>query len=79
MRDFSITRNKGEFYNVNVVDSYGRKYQNWFETSHESNEYVEWVWKNEDWFANVNNNKLLSRAIDKCKEIDKSNNITRIM
>ena len=79
MRDFSITRNKGEFYNVNVVDSYGRKYQNWFETSHESNEYVEWVWKNEDWFANVNNNELLSRAIEECKEIDKSNNLRKIM
>jgi len=79
MRDFSITKNKGEFYNVNVVDSYGRKYQNWFETSHESNEYVEWVWKNEDWFANVNNNELLSRAIEGCKEIDKSNNLRKIM
>jgi len=79
MRDFSITKNKGEFYNVNVVDSYGRKYQNWFETSHESNEYVEWVWKNEDWFANVNNNELLSRAIEECKEIDKSNNLRKIM
>ena len=30
MRDFSITRKKGELYDVRVVDSYGKKYQNYF-------------------------------------------------
>jgi len=31
MRDYSITRNKGEWYDARVIDSYGNKYQNYFE------------------------------------------------
>ena len=79
MRDFSITKNKGKLYNTKVTDSYGRKYQNYFETASEANDWVYYIWSKEDWFANVDNNKLLSRAIDECKEIDKSNNLRKIM
>ena len=32
MRDYKITRNEGELYEVKVVDSYGKKYKNWFDT-----------------------------------------------
>ena len=40
MRDYKITRNKGEWYNTIVTDSYGKKYQNYFETAHEASEWV---------------------------------------
>ena len=44
MRDFSITRNKGEWYDARVVDSYGNKYQNYFEHAHEASEWVYYIW-----------------------------------
>ena len=31
MRDFKITKKKGEWYNAEVTDSYGNEYQNWYE------------------------------------------------
>ena len=31
MRNYKITRDKGEWYNVEVTDSYGNDYQNYFE------------------------------------------------
>ncbi len=36
MRDFNITRNKGEWYYAVVTDSYGNKYDNHFEHAHEA-------------------------------------------
>ena len=77
MRDFSITRNKGEMYNAQVTDSYGNKYQNYFESAHEANEWIYHVWENEDWFNSTNSQELLSRAIQNCVELDKNNNNLR--
>jgi hypothetical protein len=73
MRDYSITRKEGEWYNAEVTDSYGRKYQNYFETASEANEWVYWVWSEEDWFRDVaeDMDKLLANAIHDCKQIDK--------
>jgi hypothetical protein len=79
MRDFSITRKKGEWYNTEVTDSYGRKYQNYFETANEANDWVYYIWSKEDWFNSVNSQELLYKAIQECKEIDKSNNLRQIM
>jgi hypothetical protein len=79
MRDFSITKNKGEWYNTKVTDSYGRKYQNYFEFAHEANDWVYYIWSKEDWFNSVNSQELLYRAIQDCKEIDESNNLRKIM
>jgi len=79
MRDFKITRKEGEWYNVQVTDSYGNEYNNWFEHAHEANEWIYWVWEEEDKF-NWNKNKsqeLLSKAILNCKELDKNNNNLR--
>ena len=70
MKDYKITRNKGELYNVEVTDSYGNEYQNYFETAYEANEWVYHVWNNEDWFNNANSQELLYNAIKECKEID---------
>ena len=71
MRDFSITRNEGELYEVKVVDSYGKKYKNWFEFAHECNEWIYYIWEKEEWFNSVNSQELLSKAIAECVEIDK--------
>tara|TARA_B110000008_G_scaffold262394_1_gene284646 strand:- start:1707 stop:1946 length:240 start_codon:yes stop_codon:yes gene_type:complete len=79
MRDYSITRKAGEWYNARVVDSYGNKYQNYFESAHEANEWIYYVWEKEDWFNSVDSQELLYRAIQDCKKIDEENNITRIM
>ena len=79
MRDYKITRKKGELYNVQVTDSYGNKYQNYFDTAHKANEWVYYVWDNEDWFNSTNSQELLYKAIQQCKEIDNKNNITKIM
>jgi len=79
MRDYSITRKTGEWYNTKVTDSYGNKYQNYFETASEANDWIYYVWSKEDWFNSVNSQELLYKAIQQCKEIDEKNNITKIM
>ena len=45
MRDYSITRKKGEWYDARVVDSYGNKYQNYFEHAHEANDWIYFIWE----------------------------------
>ena len=79
MRDYSITRKTGQWYNAKVTDSYGNKYQNYFETASEANDWIYYVWSKEDWFNSVDSQELLYRAIQDCKEIDEKNNITKIM
>ena len=80
MRDYKITRNKGEWYNTIVTDSYGNKYQNYFETAHKANEWVYYIWDSEEWFNNVNSQELLANAIKECKEIDsKNSNLRQIL
>ena len=75
MRDFKITRNEGEWYNVKVTDSYGKQYQNYFEHAHEANDWIYYIWENES--KSVDEHKLLHKAILNCKEIDKNNNNLR--
>jgi len=74
MRDYKITRNKGEWYNAEVTDSYGNKYQNWFETAYKANEWIYYVWEKEDWFNSANSQDLLASAIHECKQIDEKSN-----
>ena len=63
MRDFSITRNKGEMYNAQVTDSYGNKYQNYFEHAYEANDWIYYIWSKEEWFNSANSQELLANAI----------------
>ena len=70
MRDFSITRNKGEMYNAQVTDSYGNKYQNYFEHAHEANDWIYYIWEQEDWFNSANSQDLLNKAIAECVKLD---------
>ena len=79
MRDYSITKRKGEWYNAEAIDSYGNKYQNYFETYVEAGEWIFSVWEREDWFNSVDSQELLYKAIQQCKEIDENKGITKIM
>ena len=79
MRDFSITKNEGELYHAIVTDSYGNKYDNYFETASEANDWIYHVWEKEEWFNSVDSQELLYQAIQDCKKIDEENNITKIM
>ena len=70
-RNFSITRKEGEMYDVRVVDSYGKVYQNYFECASDANDWVYYIWEKEEWFNSVNSQELLSKAIAECVKIDK--------
>jgi len=73
MRDFNITRNKGEWYHAKVTDSCGNKYDNYFEHAYEANDWIYYIWDNEEWFDSVDEQELLSKAIQQCKEMDNKN------
>jgi hypothetical protein len=70
MRDFSITKKEGEWYDARVVDSYGNKYQNYFETASEANDWIYYIWRKEEWFNSANSQELLAKAIQNCIEIE---------
>tara|TARA_R110002020_G_scaffold4790_1_gene20736 strand:+ start:362 stop:613 length:252 start_codon:yes stop_codon:yes gene_type:complete len=69
MRDFKITRNKGEWYNTEVTDSYGNKHQNYFEHAHEANEWIYYIWENEE-SLQQDSMKMLENAIWGCTKLD---------
>ena len=69
-RDFSITRKEGEIYHAKVTDSYGNKYDNYFEEAHEANDWIYYVWSKEDWFNSTNSQDLLNNAIAECIKMD---------
>ena len=79
MRDYKITRKKGEMYNTIVTDSYGKKYQNYFETADKASEWIYYIWSKEDWFNSVNSQELLANAIENCKRIDEKSNRRAIL
>ena len=79
MRDYKITRNKGEWYLAKVTDSYGNEYENYFETAYKANEWIYYIWEKEEWFISVNSQELLYNAIQECKEIDKRTNKRAIL
>ena len=78
MRDYKITRNEGEWYHAIVTDSYGNKYDNYFEHAHEANDWVYYIWGKEEWFNSANSQDLLANAIENCKEIDNKLNVREI-
>jgi len=72
MRDYKITRNKGEWYHAKVTDSYGNEYDNWFETANQANEWIYYIWEKEEWFNSVNSQELLANAIAELVKIDEN-------
>ena len=64
MRDYSIKKYKGNtHYIVNVTDSYGNKYDNYFESANDANNWILYVWEKEDWFNRQDSQDLLANAI----------------
>jgi len=78
MRDFTITRKTGEWYYTVVTDSYGNKYDNYFEHANEANDWVYYIWSKEEWFNSANSQDLLANAIENCKRIDSKLNVREI-
>ena len=78
-RNFSITRNKGEWYNAQVTDSYGNKYQNYFEFAHEANDWIYYIWEKEEWFNSTNSQDLLANAVAELAKIDEELNVRKII
>ena len=77
MRDFNITKRKGEWYNAEVTDSYGNKYQNYFEHAHEANDWVYYIWEKEEWFNSVDSQELLANAIHEAHRHDQESGILK--
>jgi len=79
MRNYKITRNKGEWYNAEVTDSYGNEYQNWFETANQANEWIYYIWEKEEWFNSTNSQELLANAVAELVKIDEKSNRRAIL
>ena len=72
MRNYKITRNKGEWYHAFETDSYGNEYDNWFETAFQANEWIYYIWEKEEWFNSTNSQELLANAIAELVKIDEN-------
>ena len=79
MKDYKITRNKGEWYHAEVTDSYGNEYDNYFETASKANDWIYYVWDQEEWFNSVDSQELLYNAIQDCKKIDEEKGMNKII
>ena len=73
MRNYSITRKQGEWYHAKVTDSYGQEYENHFEHADEANDWIYYIWDNEEWYKNADEQELLANAIHNCKRLDSKN------
>jgi len=80
MRDYNVTKQKGEWYDAKVTDSFGVEHQNYYETEKECVDFIYYVWESEkEPLTKEQESMLLYRAIQDCKEIDKNKLITKIM
>ena len=79
MRDYTITKKPSKLHNCKVIDSYGKEYQNYFDTEQECINWIYYIWENEKKFNSVNEEELLSSAILNCKELDKNINVRKII
>ena len=80
MRNYSVTKKKGELYDAKVTDSFGVEHQNYYETEKECVDFIYYIWESEKApLTKEQESMLLYRAIQDCKEIDKKKLITKIM
>ena len=80
MRDYSVTKKPGEWYNTKVTDSFGVDHQNYYETEQECIDWIYYIWESEKKpLTKEQESILLNRAIQDCKEIDKIKLITAIL
>jgi len=80
MRDYSVTKKPGEWYNAKATDSFGVDHQNYYETEQECVDFIYYIWESEKKpLTKEQESTLLNRAIQDCKEIDKIKLITAIL
>ena len=80
MRDYSVTKKSGEWHDVRVIDSYGKVFQNWYETEQECINWIYYIWENEKPPLTGNEEmELLDRAIENCMRIDEKSNRRAIL
>tara|TARA_R110000796_G_scaffold106302_1_gene216696 strand:+ start:265 stop:507 length:243 start_codon:yes stop_codon:yes gene_type:complete len=80
MRDYSVTKNSGEWYNAKATNSFGVEHQNYYETEKECIDFIYYVWESEkEPLTKDQESKLLYRAIQDCKAIDKEKGIGSIL
>jgi len=71
MRDYSITKKKGEWYDAQVTDKYGVTRQNYFETELESEKWIYYIFENEKKpLTNDEEMEMLATAIWGCTKLD---------
>ena len=71
MRDYSITRKEGEWYNAEVTDRFGSKFQNYFETELECEEWIYYIFDNEkEPLTQEEQMESLANAIWGCTKLD---------
>ena len=74
-RNYDISKKQNhKMWTCEVTNSYGITHVNYFETKEEANNWVYYIWENED--VKVDSDELLSNAIKECIEIDKEAGIT---
>jgi len=80
MRDYSVTKKSGEWYNAKATDSFGVDHQNYYETEQECVDWIYYIWESEKKpLTKEQESILLNRAIQDCKAIDQKKLITAIL
>ena len=72
MRDYSVTKNEGEWYNAKVTDRFGSDHQNYYETEQECINWIYYIWENEKPpLTHDQEMDMLATAIWGCTKLDK--------
>ena len=71
MRDYSVTKKSGEWYNAKATDSFGVDHQNYYETEQECINWIYYIWENEKPpLTKDQKMDMLATAIWGCTELD---------
>jgi len=71
MRDYSVTKKSGEWYNTKVTDSFGVDHQNYYETEQECIDWIYYIWENEKKpLTKDQEMDMLATAIWGCTKLD---------
>jgi len=72
MRDYSVTKKSGEWYNAKATDSFGVDHQNYYETEQECINWIYYIWENEKPpLTKDEEMDMLATAIWGCTKLDK--------
>ena len=71
MRDYSVTKKSGEWYNAKATDSFGINHQNYYETEQECIDWIYYIWENEKKpLTKDQEMDMLATAIWGCTKLD---------